>query len=339
MAGWLFTLVALVGAVMAPMRVQAADVSEFYRGRTINVVIGYTVGGGYDVFARLLAQHMGRHIPGNPVLVPQNMPGAGSRKAGLFLYEVAPKDGATIGTIGRNEAVAPLIEDGAKFDGRKFAWIGSVADDDSICLARSGSPVKNWADMQSREFTVGALAPGDNTVTVPLALKNLFGAKMRLVTGYPGTTDIFLALERGEVDGACGVSWRPILTQHRDWIDGKKVRVLVEVALEKDPTIGDVPLITEFVRDPEQLKILSLLIASQAMARPFLAPPGIPDDRKQALRAAFDATMEDAQFLADAQRAGLYVHPLPGTGIDALLRDLYATPKELATKAARAIQN
>jgi tripartite-type tricarboxylate transporter receptor subunit TctC len=315
------------------------DVADFYRGRTVNIVIGYSAGGGYDVFARLLAQHMGRHIPGHPTLLPQNMPGAGSRKAGMYLYEVAPKDGSVFGTIGRNEAVAPLIEEEAKFDGTKFTWIGSIADDNSICITWHSSPIKSWADMQQREVTLGALAVGDNTVTVPLALKNLFGAKLRLVTGYPGTNDVFLALERGEVDGACGVSWRPIMLQRRDWIEGKKINVLVEVALEKDPSLGDTPLITEFVRDPEQLKVLSLLIATQAMARPFLAPPGIPEDRRQALRTAFDATMADPTFLADAQRAALYVHPLPGAGIDALLRDLYAVPKAIAAKAAKAIQN
>src|ERR1700689_1123828 len=188
------TLVAayLAGVAAAPVR--AADVADFYRGKTITVVIGYSAGGGYDVFARLLAQHMGRHIPGNPALVPQNMPGAGSRKAGMFLYEVAPKDGTTIGTIGRNEPIAPLIEEDVKLDGTKFGWIGSITDDDSICLSWQTSPVKTWQDMQTREFTVGALAPGDNTVTVALALKNLFGAKVKLVKGYPGTTDLFLAL-------------------------------------------------------------------------------------------------------------------------------------------------
>ena len=229
---------------------RAADVADFYRGQTITIVIGYSAGGGYDIFARLLARHLGRHVPGNPAVVPQNMPGAGSRKAGMYLYKVAPKDGTTIGTIGRNEPIAPLIEDDAGFDGSKFTWIGSVANDNSICLSWHTSPVKTWQDLQSRELTVGALAPGDNTVTVPLALRNLFGAKLKLVKGYPGTSDLFLALERGEVEGACGVSWRPILTQHRDWIADKKINILVEVALEGDPSLGDTPLITKFVRDP-----------------------------------------------------------------------------------------
>jgi tripartite-type tricarboxylate transporter receptor subunit TctC len=315
-----------------------ADVESFYRGKTITIVIGYTVGGGYDVFARLLAQHLGRHVPGNPSVVPQNMPGAGSRKAGLYLYNVAPKDGTVIGTIGRNEPVAPLIEQDVKFDGRRFAWIGSIANDNSICMSWHTSKVRTWQQLQTTELTVGGLATGDNTVTVPVMLRNMFGAKLKVVKGYPGTNDMFLALERGEVEGACGVSWRPIMTQRRDWITGKKVTPLVEVALEKDPTLGDTPLITDFVRSDDDRKTLSLLIASQAMARPFLGPPGIPEERKQALRQAFDRTMQDPQFHADAKRTGLYVHPMGGAEIDTLLRDIYATPKELIARAARAIQ-
>jgi len=327
---------ALIGG--APAAHAQADIEAFYRGKTITIVIGYTVGGGYDVFARLLAQHLGRHVPGNPSVVPQNMPGAGSRKAGIYLYNVAPKDGTVIGTIGRNEPVAPLIEQDVKFDGRLFTWIGSIANDNSICMAWHTSKIRTWQQLQTTELTVGGLATGDNTVTVPVMLRNMFGAKLKVVKGYPGTNDMFLALERGEVEGACGVSWRPIMTQRRDWIAGKKVTPLVEVALEKDPSLGGTPLITDFVRSDDDHKTLSLLIASQAMARPFLGPPGMPDDRKQALRQAFDRTMKDPQFLADAKRTALYVHPMAGADIDTLLRDIYATPKELIARAARAIQ-
>jgi tripartite-type tricarboxylate transporter receptor subunit TctC len=314
------------------------DVEAFYRGKTITIVIGYTVGGGYDIFARLLAQHLGRHVPGNPAVVPQNMPGAGSRKAALYLYDVAPKDGTVIGTIGRNEPIAPLIEADVKFDGTRFTWIGSIANDNSICIAWRTARVQTWTQLRTTELTVGGLATGDNTVTVPVMLRNMFGARLRVVKGYPGTNDVFLALERGEVEGACGVSWRPILTQRQDWIAGKKIRVLVEVALEKDPTLGDTPLITDFVQDDEQRRTLALLIASQAMARPFLAPPGIPEERRQALRRAFDRTMEDPLFIADAKRTGLYLHPMGGAAIDTLLREIYATPKASIARAAQAIQ-
>jgi tripartite-type tricarboxylate transporter receptor subunit TctC len=329
--------IAAILIALAAATARSAEAEDFYRGKTLNLVIGYSTGGGYDLYARLLAQHLGRHIPGNPAVVPQNMPGAGSRKAGMYLYGVAPKDGTTIGTIGRNEPIAPLIEQDAKFDGTQFAWIGSIASDDSICFSWRGSRVRTWQDLQERELTVGALAPGDNTVTVPLALRNLFGAKLKLVKGYPGTNEMFLALERGEIEGACGVSWRPILSQRQDWITGRKIQVLVEVALERDPTLAGVPLITEIVDNADGLKALSILIATQAMARPFLAPPGIPETRRNVLRQAFAATMQDPRFLSDAERAGLYIHPMAGTDIDLLLKRLYATPKELIARAAKAI--
>jgi len=313
------------------------DVEAFYRGKTINVVIGYTSGGAYSLYARLLAQHLGRHVPGNPAVVPQNMPGAGSRKAGLYLYNVAPKDGTVIGTIGRNEAVAPLIEQGLNFDGTRFTWIGSITNN-SICLSWHTSRIKTWQDLQSSELTVSGLATGDNTVTVPVMLRNMFGAKLKLVKGYPGNNDMYLAIERGEVEGMCGVSWRPIMTQRRSWIAEKKINVLVEVALERDPTLGDTPLITESIRDADQRKTLSFLIATQAMARPFLAPPGIPASRRDALRRAFDETMQDPQFLADAKKIDLNVHPMGGAAIDGLLRDIYATPNEVIARATKAIQ-
>jgi tripartite-type tricarboxylate transporter receptor subunit TctC len=314
------------------------EVEAFYRGKTINVVIGYTSGGAYSLYARLLAQHLGRHVPGNPAVVPQNMSGAGSRKAGLYLYNVAPKDGTVIGTIGRNEAVAPLIESGLNFDGARFTWIGSITNDNSICLSWHTSRVRTWQDLQSNELTVSGLATGDNTVTVPVMLRNMFGAKLKLVKGYPGNNDMYLAIERGEVEGMCGVSWRPIMSQRRSWMAGKKINVLVEVALERDPTLGSTPLITESIRDPDQLKTLSFLIATQAMARPFLAPPGIPASRRDALRQAFDRTMQDPAFLADARKIDLNVHPMGGAAIDALLAGIYSTPKEIIARAAKAIQ-
>jgi tripartite-type tricarboxylate transporter receptor subunit TctC len=338
-AGGCFAVALALLLALQAATAQPATIGDFYRGKTITIVIGYSAGGGYEIFARLLARHLGRHVPGNPAVVPQNMPGAGSRKAVMYLYNVAAKDGTVIGTIGRNEPIAPLLEDDAAFDGTKFGWIGSIANDNSICLSWHNAPVKTWNDLQSRELTVGALAPGDNTVTVPLALRNLFGAKLKLVKGYPGTSDLFLALERGEVEGACGVSWRPIMTQRRDWIAGRKINILVEVALEKDPSLSDTPLITQLARDDDQVKTLSLLIATQAMARPFLAPPGIPDAQKIALRQAFDETMKDPLFLSDAEKSGLYVHPMAGGRIDELLAGLYATPKDLIKKAAKAIQD
>jgi tripartite-type tricarboxylate transporter receptor subunit TctC len=327
----------LVAASAPPAR--AATVAEFYKGKTVTVIIGYSAGGGYDAYARVLARSMGKHIPGNPTVVPQNMPGAGSLKAALYLDKVAPKDGTYFGTIGRSEAVAPLMEEDAKFDGTKFSWLGSVTDDNSICLSWHTSKIKSWHDMMTSEFTVAGEGAGADPDIFTMAIKNLFGAKMKLVTGYPGTNDMGLAIERGEVDGACGLSWRSVESQHPDWIRQKQINVLVQIAMTKEPTLPDVPIITDFVSNPEQLQIIKLIVASQAMARPFFAPPGIPEDRKAALRTAFDETMTDPEFIADAEKAALAINPLSGAAIDALLGELYATPKEVAAKAALAIAN
>lgn len=334
------SLLALAAAAMPHAAEAQSDgaVAQFYKGKTLTLVIGYSPGGGYDVFARVLAPHIGRHIPGQPGVVPQNMPGAGSRVAANFLFEAAPKDGTVFGTIGRNEAIAPLVEEGLRFDSRRFGWIGSITDDNSVCVAWHTSPIKTWAEMRKGPFTTGALAPGDNTVTVALALRNLLGANIKLVTGYPGTNEMFLALERGEVDGACGVSWRPLLTQRREWITQKKLNVLVQVALARDETLPDTPLVMDFVERDGDRDAIKLLISTQAMARPFLLPPGVPDARKQALRDAFDLTMKDENFLADIKKGSLYVAPMAGAAIDKLLAEVYASPAEVRGRATKAVQ-
>jgi tripartite-type tricarboxylate transporter receptor subunit TctC len=332
----------LVGAfaLLAAGPAQAAGVEDFYKGKVINVVIGYSPGGGYDVYARLLARYMGRHIPGNPTLVPQNMPGAGSLKAALYIYEVAPKDGLYIGTVGRSEPIAPLLTpDEAKFDATKLSWIGSISTDVNLCVAWNSSSIKNWNDMLTKPYTVGGTGQGSDPDGYALAVKNVFGAKIKLVTPYPGTNDIDLAMERGEVDGLCGYSWSTIKIQHASWLQEKKLNLLVQAALVKSPELPDVPLLMDFATNDDQRAIVRLIVAGQQMARPFFGPPGMPEDRKQALRKAFDDTMKDGDFLAEAKKSGFDINPVNGAEIDRLLKEVYATPKDLAAKAAKAMAN
>jgi len=327
-------------ALGATASAHAAGTEDFYKGKVINIVIGYSPGGGYDVYARLLARHMGKHIPGNPTLVPQNMPGAGSLKAAMYIYEVAAKDGLTIGTVGRSQPLAPLLTpDEAKFDATKLTWLGSISTDVNLCVSWSGSAIKGWADMLARPYTVGGTGQGSDPDAYALAMKNVFGAKIKLVTPYPGTNDIDLAMERGEVDGLCGYSWSTIKIQHSAWLKEKKLNLLVQAALAKSPDLPDVPLVMDYATNEEQRAIVTLIVAGQQMARPFFAPPGIPEDRKQALRRAFDDTMKDADFLADAKRSSFDIDPVTGQQIEALLKQVYATPKDLVEKAAKAIAN
>ena len=334
----LLRLIAALMLVLCLARPTRADpVEDFYKNRTIRVVIGYSVGGGYDLYARLLARHMEKYIPGHPKLLPQNMEGAGSLKATNYLYGVAPKDGSTIGIIGRGLAMEPLLGDG-KYDATKFTWIGSIASEISICASWHTSPVKTWDDVLTRNFTVGGNGSGSDPDIFALLLRNVFGAKIKLVTGYPGGADINLALERGELEGRCGWSWSTIKSRNASWLQERKINLLAQFALEKHQDLADVPLIMDLATTQEQRQILRLILARQVMGRPVLAPPGVPEDRKLALRKAFDATMTDPEFLAEAKKADLEVNPVNGETIDRLLADLYQTPKDILEKAIRAIR-
>jgi tripartite-type tricarboxylate transporter receptor subunit TctC len=325
-----------VALVNQPAR--AASVEDFYRGKSITLVIGFSVGGGYDLYARLLARHIGKHIPGQPMIVPQNREGAGSLRAMQFLYTAAPKDGTFIGTFTRGMSVAPLLND-APFDATKLTWLGSVSTDTNLCMTWHESPIKTWNDMVTKDFVMGGLGANADPDMFALMFRNVFGAKLKLITGYPGTTNVALAMERREVDGMCGVSWSTTKTRHLDWVKTRKVNIPIQAGLKKEPELGDVPLILDLVKDQEQMQIVKLILASQAMARPFAAPPGIPEDRKQALIAAFDKTMQDPEFLADAQKMKADVNPVSAAEIDKLLAEIYLTPKDIIAKAAKAIAN
>lgn len=327
---------ALALLLAAPLR--ADPVEDFYRGRTIRFIIGYSVGGGYDLYARLLARNMEKHIPGHPKLLPQNMEGAGSLKATNYLYSVAPKDGTTIGIIGRGLAMEPLLGEG-KYDATKFTWIGSIANEISICASWHTSPVKTFDDVLTKTFTVGGNGSGSDPDIFALLLRNVFGAKIKLVTGYPGGADINLAIERGELEGRCGWSWSTIKSRNASWLEEKQINLLAQFTLEKHQELANVPLIMDFAKTEEQRQILRLILARQVMGRPILAPPGVPEERKLALRRAFDATMNDPDFLAEAKKAELEVNPVNGETIDRLLAELYQTPKDIVEKAVRAIQH
>jgi tripartite-type tricarboxylate transporter receptor subunit TctC len=314
----------------------AQSVEEFYRGRTITILVGFTAGGGYDLYARLLGRHMGRHIPGKPAIVVQNMPGAGSLKATQFVYGVAPKDSLTLATVSRGMVTEPLLNAAnASFDPTKLTWLGTVTSETSVCATWKTSAVKTWPDMFAREFSLGGSAVGADPDTFALILRNVFDAKVKLVTGYPGGNDINLAMERQEVDGRCGWSWTSLKSQ-KSWLP--QINVLVQFNLEKNADLPDVPMALERAANDEQRQVLRLLIAGQYVGRPFFTSPDIPADRKAALRAAFDATMKDPQFLEDAARLDLEISPILAGPIDAFLAELYRTPKDVVSKAVAAIQ-
>ena len=322
---------ALLCLVLTGLPARAQD--DFYKGKTVTIVIGFSVGGGYDLYARHLAKYLGRHIPGNPTVVPQNMPGAGSLKAANYLFTAAPKDGTTIGTFARTTGINPLLDSGAKFDSRQFAWLGSVTDDVSICVTWNTAPAKNWSEFLLKPTTLGGQGPSSEPDMFARLFKNVFDAPIKLVAGYPGTNEIALAMERGEVDGLCGLSWSTIKTRHMEWLRTNKMNLIVQASFKKVPELNDVPLAMDETKDKEKLQILKLILAAQQMARPFAAPPGIPPERKAILVKAFDETMKDPEYLADAKKLDLDVNPVSGKELDELLAELYATPKDVQKKA------
>jgi len=331
------TLIAFMLAAAISSSASAQSVGDFYKGKSVSLVIGFSAGGGYDLYARHLARHIGKHIPGRPSVVPQNMPGAGSLKAANYLFSAAPKDGSAFGTFARTTGINPLLGSGGTFDATKFSWLGSVTDDVSTCVTWHTTAIKNWHDFVTKPVTLGGQGPSSEPDIFARLYKNVFNAPIKLVAGYPGTNEISLAMERGEVDGLCGLSWSTIKTRHAKWFQEKKINVIVQSSFKKAPELGPVPLVMDLTKDMEKLQILKLILAAQEMARPFAAPPGIPADRRAALVAAFDATMKDPEYLADAGKMKIDVNPVSAKDLDALLAELYATPKDVVKKAGEAI--
>jgi len=322
-------------AICAASAGHAQSPAEFYKGRSVDLYIGYSSGGGYDLYARLLARHMGKYIPGNPTIVPKNMEGAGSLRLANWLYNVAPKDGSAFGLIGRGTGFDPLLGNkAAQFDGTKFNWLGSANNEVSICVAWHTTGIVKFEELLTRELVVGGTSNSADTDQFPRISNGVLGSKMKIITGYPGGNDIGLAMERGEVQGRCGWSWSSVKSTHQPWLDQKKINILVQLALDKHPDLPDVPLIIDLAKTDEQKQILRIIFARQVMGRPFLAPPGVPADRIEALRKAFMDTMSDKEFLADAEKSQMEINPVSGANVQKLITELYATPAAVARKAS-----
>jgi tripartite-type tricarboxylate transporter receptor subunit TctC len=325
---------ALLSSLTVPAR--ADDVAQFYRSHPVSMIIGFGVGGGYDLYGRLVSRYIGKYLPGNPTIVPENMAGAGSLRAVDYLYSVAPKDGSVIGTFSRTLPLAPLLS-GANFDSRKFTWLGSVAQDVIVCFTSRSSPIKTWQDLLAKPSSLGGEGAGAEPDIYARFVKNIFGAKIKLVSGYRGTNDIFLAIERGELDGVCGVSWGTVASVHPDYMRDGKISVIVQIGLRKAADLPNVPTLADVAQNKDQEEIIKLIVTTLAMSRPFAAPPDVPADRKAALIAAFEKTTQDPQFKTEAQRIKLDVDFVPAHDIDRLLAAAYATPKALIAKTSDAI--
>jgi tripartite-type tricarboxylate transporter receptor subunit TctC len=328
----------VAAAAIAPA---AAD--DFYAGKTITLAIGFSAGGGYDLYGRALAHYLGLHIPGRPQVIAQNMPGAGSLKAANFLYNVAPKDGTVIGGFAPGIVAEPLLGhgQGAQFEATQFGWLGSMSQEVSVCALMASTGIATVDDMQNKPMVIGASGGGAESNVFPTLLRNMFHWPIRIVTGYPGGTEITLAMQRREVDGHCGWSWTSLLARNKAMLLSHDMNITLEIALAKDddPLLSGVPLIMDLTADPTLRAALKLIVSRQSIARPFAAPPGLPADRLALLRSAFDDTMRDPDFLAEAGKLDLDVRPVDGGAVEALIREIYASPPAAIRIATDAIQS
>lgn len=332
-------MIALAAAIMlVPERASAAD---YYAGRSIDLLIGAPPGGGYDIYARALARHLGRHIPGQPGIVAKNMPGAGSARAAGYISAVAPKDGSAIAAIMPGAVMGPLLDEKSEalFDPTRVVYLGTANSGTRVCVARKEAKISTFNDLRTRKASFGGVSTNDSTREYGYLHKKTSGAQYDVVSGYSGTAEIALAMERGEIDGVCGWDWSSFKSQRPDWIRDKKVNLLLQVGLEPNPELTGmgVPSVFEYVSSEDDRKVVELVISQQVFQRSYIAPPGLAREPLDALRSGFDATMNDPQFLDDAQRMRIDISPLSGAKVQDLVRRLYATPKDVVMRARGAI--
>ena len=332
---------AVIGLATALMLAPPAVAADYYAGKSIDLLIGAPAGGGYDIYARALARHYGRHIPGQPAIIPKNMPGAGSARAAGFISTLAPKDGTAIAAIFPGAVMGPLLEEKAEalFDPTKVLYLGTANNGTRVCVSRQGSKIKVFDDALTQEASFGGVSTNDSTREYGYMHKKTSGAQYKMVSGYGGTAEIALALERGEIDGACGWDWASLKSQRPDWISEHKVNLLLQDGVEPNPELTrmGVPSGFKYIRSEEDRKAVELVVSQQVFLRSYIAPPDIAKDLLDVLRAGFDATMKDPQFMEDAQRLRIDISPLPGAKVQEVVRNLYASPKDVVMRARQVI--
>jgi tripartite-type tricarboxylate transporter receptor subunit TctC len=332
---------AALTALAAASPVQAQDaVAQFYKGKQINLYIGTSPGGGYDTYARLLARRFSSYIPGNPAIIPQNMPGAGSNKLASFMYSVAPKDGTAVGAIFSGAILQPLVGDTpTQHDPSKFIYLGNANNEVFVCFARADAPAKTFQDTFSKELIIGATNEGGSTRDFAAMLINVLGSKLRIVTGYAGSNEIMLAIERNEVQGLCGVGWSSIAAQHAQWLTNGFGKLIAQLATKGHPEMNKmgVPLAIDFAKADEDRKVMELIYSQLIFGRPYVLPPGTPPDRVAALRKAFMAALQDKDTLAEAKKMDLDLDALEGGAVQAEVAKAYSMPANIVERAKQAL--
>jgi tripartite-type tricarboxylate transporter receptor subunit TctC len=325
-------------ALALPPPATPQTAADFFRGKTITITVGSSAGGGYDLHARVLAKYFGRHVPGTPAVLVKNSPGAGGLALVNALYTTVPRDGTELATFDRGITLDPLFGGAqAKFDPLKFSWIGSADNDASTCLAWHSAPVKTMEDVLHQPLIVGSTGATAIANTFPRVLNAVLGAKFVIIPGYPGAADALVALERGETQGFCSLGFATLEALRPDWVRDHKVNVFVQLALQKRPDHPEVPLALDFAKTEADRQAIALIVSPNLFARPFAAPPGVPADRLDALRKAFDDTVNDPDYLAEAKARALHIELVTGSELEAVLRKIYATPSDVVARVKAAV--
>jgi tripartite-type tricarboxylate transporter receptor subunit TctC len=332
---------AFAAACLAANAATAQDAVEaFYRGKIVTIVVGSAVGGGFDTYARLVGRHLGRFIPGNPTIIVQNIPGAGSNKAASYVALQAPKDGTVIGAVQAIAITQPLISDQpVPHDPSKFIMIASANRSVYFCVVRSDAPVKSFQETFDKEAIIGTSSEGASLRDYPVMLINVLGVKLRLIGGYAGSREIMIAMERNEIQGMCGMDWSSFLTQQRDWIASGFARLLAQEDLEGHPEMNKVgvPLTISFAKTEEDRQVMEMIYSQNLFGRPYLVAPGVPADRVATLRKAFATMLRDNALLAEAEKSGLDIGPMDGEELQALVAKLYALPPKVIERAKQSL--
>ena len=337
----LATTCVLAGLIALAAPATSSSAGDYYAGKSIDLLIGAPPGGGYDIYARALARHYGRHIPGQPTIVAKNMPGAASARAAGFISTLAPKDGTAIAALMPGGVVGPLLDEKAEtlFDPTKVLYLGTANNGTRICVSRKDSKIKTFDDALTQKASVGGVSTSDSTRGYGYMHKKTSGAQYDVVSGYSGTAEIALAMERGELDGVCGWDWASFKSQRPDWIRDHQANLLLQVGLEpnEELTRMGVPSVFKYITNEDDRKVVELIISQQVFQRSYIAPPGLPAEQLDTLRSAFDATMRDQDFLHDAETIRIDIAPLPGAKVQELVQKIYAAPKDVVARARQAI--
>lgn len=323
-------------AIATPAAAQAP--ADFFRGKTLTIYVGLSAGGGYDMNARLLSRHIGKYIPGNPTVVVRNMPGAGGLVMTNHVANVSPKDGLHLGAPQRGVPFEPLLgqDSKAKFDPRSLNWIGSVNSDTSLALVHKRTGIKTWKDLRNRDTIIAGTGVGTESVVVPYVLRNLMGLKFKVIAGFPGGSEMNLALARGEVDGRGTFSWTSLKPNYKEWVESGDYVMLFQMGLRKHKDLPDVPLVIDLAETEELKRLLKIQFTAFELGRPIFAAEGVPADRIAALRKAFDDSMKDKELMMEAEKSDQEVNPMSGAEMQDIFKDIYETPKDLVARLAAA---